>query len=127
MGLTACPECKFEDRAESGHSSLGEKMVPVHAVDASKAQIQHTFYSWTMLLSGTEDTCIEIVIAILDEGKGDARKLADRFDAKQEGNRHCHTRMQEGHGKIPALLWQMSIFSDCSWVCLCYLRGVVCS
>ena len=41
----------------------------------------HAFYSWTTLVSETEDTCIHIVKAILNARKDDAQTLANLRDA----------------------------------------------
>jgi len=40
----------------------------------------HTFYSWTKLVSETEDKCFDIVKAMLDAHKDDAQKLAELCD-----------------------------------------------
>jgi len=49
------------------------------AVDGGD-EIAHTFYSWSKLVSGTQDMCIEIVKAILENPKHDAQMLADLCD-----------------------------------------------
>jgi len=43
-------------------------------------EIAHTFYSWSKVVSGTQDMCNEIVKAILDARSGDAQMLADLCD-----------------------------------------------
>ena len=43
-------------------------------------EVAPTFYSWSKLVSGTEDTCVNIVKAILNTRQHDAQKLADLRD-----------------------------------------------
>ena len=66
--------------------SAQERVVPRHptseqgyTVDEGK-EIAHTFYSFSTLVSGTHDLCIEIVKAILEKCKDNARMLVDLCD-----------------------------------------------
>ena len=49
------------------------------AVDGDK-EIADTFYSWSKLVSGTQDMCIEIVRAILEKYNDDVQMLVDLCD-----------------------------------------------
>ena len=63
-----------------------QKRVVRHSSPANGAtvdrdeEIAHTFYSWSKLVSETQDMCIDIVKAILDACKDDAQMLADLLD-----------------------------------------------